>query len=176
MDEVIGIFCPICKHKNEPAASNCTFCGAILGDLSASEPSTTRQMGIETSKFETASITSKLLPIVFKGLAIFTLDQTNPFAIRNEDEIILGRTPADCEPEECVIDLSALGGYEMGVSRNHAMLTKKRRSYELTDLGSTNGTWLNEQRLIANQPYPLMSGAQVRLGHLTLLIIFEVDD
>jgi len=36
--------------------------------------------------------------------------------------------------------------------------------YQITDLGSTNGTFLNEQRLAPNQPYPLNNGDVIRIG------------
>jgi predicted component of type VI protein secretion system len=44
----------------------------------------------------------------------------------------------------------------------------------LTDLGSSNGTWLNGAQLAANEPIRLQSGDEVRLGKLPLRIYFNL--
>jgi pSer/pThr/pTyr-binding forkhead associated (FHA) protein len=41
------------------------------------------------------------------------------------------------------------------------------------DLSSTNGTWLNDERLIPHKPYPLTSGSQLRLGRMRFVILFR---
>ena len=54
------------------------------------------------------------------------------------------------------------------VSRKHAHLTLQQAGYVLEDLGSTNGTVVNGQRL--SSPYPLKSGESITLGeHVVLL-------
>ncbi len=50
------------------------------------------------------------------------------------------------------------------VSRNHAELHRTADAVELVDLGSTNGTFLNDERLQANQPHTLIVGDEVRFG------------
>ena len=49
-----------------------------------------------------------------------------------------------------------------GVSRRHARLMREGEVYTLEDLGSSNGTYLNGERLIKRSP--LKSGDQIRLG------------
>lgn len=49
-----------------------------------------------------------------------------------------------------------------GVSRRHARLTRAGEVYTLEDLGSSNGTYLNGERLVERSP--LKSGDQIRLG------------
>jgi pSer/pThr/pTyr-binding forkhead associated (FHA) protein len=44
---------------------------------------------------------------------------------------------------------------------------------ELIDLGSVNGTWLNDERLRANIPYPLESGELIGLGKLRLQVFWR---
>jgi len=53
------------------------------------------------------------------------------------------------------------------VSRKHARLTMQKDGYLLEDLGSTNGTFVNGQRL--NGPYKLQSGDLVALGEQVVL-------
>ncbi len=50
-------------------------------------------------------------------------------------------------------------------SRNHAQVERDAAGdYQLTDLGSSNGTLLNGQRLVPHQPAQLESGAQIKIG------------
>ena len=50
------------------------------------------------------------------------------------------------------------------VSRFHAELHRTISAIELVDLGSTNGTFLNDERLQANQPQTLDVGDEIRFG------------
>ena len=63
------------------------------------------------------------------------------------------------------------------VSRRHARLFQQGGSYVIEDLGSTNGTYVNGQRL--SGPYVLRSGELINLGeHISLLYdvaIFDPD-
>jgi len=55
------------------------------------------------------------------------------------------------------------------VSRVHARLFRQEDAYWLEDLGSTNGTWLNKQRLKPHEPVALQSGDIIGLGpHVVL--------
>ncbi len=55
------------------------------------------------------------------------------------------------------------------VSRQHARLENKLRGCTLMDLGSANGTILNNERLTENIPYPLTDQAVIQIGPFTLL-------
>ena len=49
-------------------------------------------------------------------------------------------------------------------SSHHAEIRPDGRGYSIIDLGSTNGTFVNEQRLLPNVTRPLQSGDIVRIG------------
>jgi len=57
------------------------------------------------------------------------------------------------------------------VSRRHARLTREGEGYFLEDLGSSNGTFLNDERLLERRL--LKSGDQIRLGQ-AITLTFEV--
>jgi len=71
-------------------------------------------------------------------------------------EIIIGRDPA------CTICIN-----DAQVSRRHARLTLSGTGYILQDLGSTNGTFVNGQRLTGE--HPLAAGELVALGENVVL-------
>jgi len=56
-------------------------------------------------------------------------------------------------------------------SRHHARIDVRRGSLVLTDLGSTNGSWVNDRRI---ESIALGEGDHVRIG-LTTLIIEAVE-
>jgi len=54
------------------------------------------------------------------------------------------------------------------ISAQHALLEFEGGTWRITDLGSTNGTFVEGVRLTADVPTPLHYGASVRLGGLPL--------
>lgn len=52
------------------------------------------------------------------------------------------------------------------ISRRHCCIHPRDGAYWLRDLGSTNGTWLNERRVSPGSDERLENGARVRLGRL----------
>jgi pSer/pThr/pTyr-binding forkhead associated (FHA) protein len=71
------------------------------------------------------------------------------------------------------IDLSSLGGQELGVSRIHAHIYMENNALYITDLNSKNGTYIAGSRLEANTPTAVESGAQIMLGRLQLQVILN---
>jgi pSer/pThr/pTyr-binding forkhead associated (FHA) protein len=45
--------------------------------------------------------------------------------------------------------------------------------YEIIDLNSKNGTWLDGKRLVPNQPNALPSGARLLLGQMDFIVMYQ---
>lgn len=78
----------------------------------------------------------------------------------------------DIYPEVDLTDDLAL---EHGVSREHACIFRRGNVVEVEDLGSTNGTLLNGERLAPYLPVPLKDGDQLQLGKLLIEVSFEAS-
>ena len=73
------------------------------------------------------------------------------------------------------VDLENLNAIQFGVSRLHAALRYDTNSetVSLLDLGSTNGTFLNEQRLHTNERRVIRNGDIMRCGRLSLRVVYR---
>jgi pSer/pThr/pTyr-binding forkhead associated (FHA) protein len=106
-----------------------------------------------------------------ESLGIYIAGELQPFYVQIYRELIIGR-PADAALE-AVLDLTELNAANHGVSKRHAMIRRSASGFEVLDLGSRNGTWLEGERLIPNKPYPLASGSQLRLGQMRLRVMYH---
>ncbi|MGQ9585742.1 MAG: FHA domain-containing protein [Anaerolineae bacterium] len=71
------------------------------------------------------------------------------------------------------VDLDPYRAYDMGVSRQHAVLWQEGDSFCLEDLSSRNGTFVNGRRLDPFQAEPVDHGDEVRLGTLSFLLLLR---
>ncbi len=71
------------------------------------------------------------------------------------------------------IDLTPYGAQDRGVSRVHAELQIIDAVVHINDLGSTNGTFVNSQRLKPNTPTALRKGDELLLGRLAFQVLFR---
>jgi pSer/pThr/pTyr-binding forkhead associated (FHA) protein len=78
-------------------------------------------------------------------------------------EITIGRDPA-CD---CILNDST-------VSATHARLTYRQGQWWIEDLRSTNGTFLNQESVLA--PLVITSGDQLRCGQVMLSISVSQED
>jgi hypothetical protein len=176
LDPASGSFCPVCKHKNEPGAKVCAYCGSSLQGGQERQPATMRVKHAQEKTKVLPGLTEEAFQKAFnppkEGIAIYVRDYTTPIEIRKEHEFALGRLLTG-DLEQDFVNLKPYGGYENGVSRRHALVRRTETGYEILDLGSTNGTWLNKKRLTPEKPYPLHNGAQISLGRLQIFVIYQ---
>ncbi|MBI5931561.1 MAG: FHA domain-containing protein [Chloroflexi bacterium] len=94
-----------------------------------------------------------------------------PLRLTVKEEILIGRYQDGLPAPD--IDLTAYYGYLSGVSRRHAKIRVVDSEVILVDLGSSNGTWVNESKLMPHQTHPLKNGDIIRLGQLLMFIYFQ---
>jgi pSer/pThr/pTyr-binding forkhead associated (FHA) protein len=96
---------------------------------------------------------------------------TRRLMLTESTALVLGRTDVSVRftPD---IDLTPYGGADRGVSRAHAKLHLVDKRLFLTDLGSTNGTFVDGKRLDPNSPVPVRQGDEIIIGKLAIGIQF----
>jgi pSer/pThr/pTyr-binding forkhead associated (FHA) protein len=136
------------------------------------QPQTTRRVGNPfqlTEEIRDQVISAHTPPPV--GLSLFLLNHGEPIVLSKEPELVLGR--GDGPSSEAMVDLTIYDGFAAGVSRRHAVIKVVEDKYILIDLNSSNGTWLNGERLLPTKAHELPSGGVIQLGRLKLVVIYN---
>ena len=89
-------------------------------------------------------------------LMVFHGETSTSFALPFTGSVLIGRS-----------DEAHLRIDDHGVSRRHAMLTMDQGEARLADLGSHNGVWVNDERIVASRQ--LLSGDSVTIGGANLV-------
>lgn len=158
--------CLICGYENKPDSLVCAQCGASLqeSDPTPIIPSRLDESAIRETKDQLLKRPGS------DSITLYIAGKHQPIPIKDTGRVILGRNKSPEGPPK--IDLNEYNAQILGVSRQHAALMITHEKCTLEDLGSTNGTWLNENQLEANRPYPLRTGDLIRLGNLLIIVSF----
>jgi len=168
-----GKFCPVCKRKNLAEATHCSYCQALL-EGGAQDADTTEHVAVVQPELvvKPAQHLPRLAQLPVNALELFVLDNEEPIQIKECVKVVLGRHISQASIP--VVDLGPYEANRFGVSRQHAIIVNMQDSFTIQDLESTNGTWVNGQRLQPGKAYPFSNGSQVRLGQLTLYAYFRL--
>jgi hypothetical protein len=157
--------CPNCQHPFRPGELTCDACGVVLAE------------GGKTNKILIDDpLSPKKLPVGKAMVAeqtpiIFDINGTS-IALPMADTLIVGRrspVPDDPQPD---VPLNAFGADQNGVSRRHVKLSRRGDLVYVTDLGSSNGTFLNGRPITHHRERILRSDDELQLGYLKLKIRF----
>ncbi len=168
----LSIFCPLCQRKNEADATHCIYCG-VQFVANAPETFTTTRVTHEGSTIGQKSVRCKeqLTNMQEGSLALFVLDKEEPIIIENVSQVVVGRHVQNISMP--LIDLTNYGAVRLGVSRRHIQISFDNDAFTIVDMGSTNGTWVNQQRLAPGRAYELHSDDLIMLGQLIIQVCFR---
>ncbi len=142
------VACPQCGHDNPADANFCSVCGAVVDGEDAQH--TESHEAIVPDAGETVTI------VVVRGA-----NSGSRFAAVDRVTSI-GRHP------ESTIFLD-----DVTVSRRHAEIHRSAEGYELVDVGSLNGTYVNGSRI---ERTALAEGDQLQVGKYKLVVVVEDDE
>lgn len=165
------LYCFFCHEKNQDTVSRCTNCGASL--LPESKPAGLCEAVLPDLPDE-SRLDAYAQGLPYRTLALFTAGRREPVLLPNMQAVVLGRDAPQGSVE--VLDLSELGQVAVSTSRRHALLSATPGGYAISDLGSTNGTWLNQEHLQPGKAYSLQNKDEIRLGSLVMIACFQPID
>lgn len=171
------ITCPNCRHQELAGALFCSECGTQLRDYGelGTHPFATKQvekagLRVGEENLPGHSVAAESASAIREDLvSLFVIDAKKTIHLQGRSEYILGRVAED-QPIIPDVDLTEFEAYYMGVSRLHAALKVGPQRISIRDLGSSNGTRVNGQRIVPHVDYPLKPGDAIALGKLVLQI------
>jgi hypothetical protein len=92
--------------------------------------------------------------------------------IETRPRVVIGRSDSSGS-NPIQIDLKPYDARTLGVSRRHAMLFRMKNALYIADLDSSNGTYVNGERLTPKQPRLLHSGDELSFGKLRCYVEFN---
>ena len=151
----MAIHCPECGFVNAEGANYCQKCGAYLSRPEGTDEPTTMTYTVDESGEMHQVDIDEMVEKAGAALVIragggragesFTLD---------DDKVSIGRTP------DAGVFLD-----DVTVSRNHALLVRRRDGLYIDDLGSLNGTYVNRRRI---ESHALEDGDEIQIGKYKL--------
>ncbi|MGJ3238732.1 MAG: FHA domain-containing protein [Anaerolineae bacterium] len=159
-------FCPACDAPNAEGFTRCQVCDEPLA-VSHTQANTTT--GIMKNKrgvhFERDS--RLVLKVANATDRLVLQPQLSPTGLK------IGRRTD--YTSICDVDLVPFGGNDYGISRVHASIRydRTRDLLMITDLNSTNGTFINGVRIPPQMESKLSDGDDLRLGRMPFVVKFK---
>jgi len=145
--------CPECGFVNPEGANYCQKCGAFLPEAEEGGSTTAAYQLDESGDLRPVDIDE----VVAEGATLAIRSgggrAGEVFEIKGERTQI-GRSP----DAEVFLD-------DVTVSRNHALLVRRRDGLYVDDLGSLNGTYVNRRRI---ESHKLANGDELQVGKYKL--------
>ncbi len=91
------------------------------------------------------------------SIAFYIGDLDDPLVMQVTEQITLGRYEALTSPQPS-LDLTPYQAVELGVSRLHAAIRRQQHDLLFEDMGSSNGSSINTERIAPHVPHRLQSG------------------
>src|SRR5688500_11622774 len=152
------MYCTNCGHKNPEGSNFCSSCGTPLKEGAHADTTITFMPGELESELEEEVHIS---PEELEGGRGVLIVKRGPNAgskfFLDTDKTAVGRHP----DSDIFLD-------DITVSRHHAEIRRGGNGFELHDVGSLNGTYVNRERL---EEGDLRSGDEIQIGKFKLVFL-----
>jgi pSer/pThr/pTyr-binding forkhead associated (FHA) protein len=158
------VFCNQCGHRNPPESGFCSSCGAVLDRIEDHTITIGKIDPLQDASGPEGDAVVNVadLPEGVATLIVRSGPQAGDTLTLSDKVTRLGRHP---ESEIMLEDIT--------VSRRHAEVERTAGHYVVRDVGSLNGTYVNQERI--DEPTELRHGDELQVGKFRL-VYFERGD
>lgn len=166
------IMCSRCAKEFDEAEALCPYCGTYNEH---------QLSGSRTVKLD-RNMLNELLESISEIQATLRSDDTlvlefgqsrRELSLRSK--VILGRDMSALGGDD-LVDLEHFVGHKAGISRRHAeMVCTANGEVIVTDLASSNGTFINGEKLSPLRNYMLQNGDEIKFGTLKMKLAFDAE-
>jgi len=153
---VADVFCNNCGHRNQEGSNFCSSCGQPLERVGEEPRTITFALDPQTTADDVEIDLSEVGP---GGVLLVTRGPNSGSEFALEHVITtVGRHP----DSDIFLD-------DVTVSRRHVEIERTTSGYLVRDVGSLNGTYLNQQ--LINGDTPLAKGDELQVGRFKLVFV-----
>lgn len=156
------VFCNSCGHRNPPNASFCSSCGAVLDMpdertvvIAQVDPMQDLPGPSDNASIRLGDIGEHAVLVIRSG------DLTGSRFTLSKDITQIGRH----QDSDILLD-------DITVSRRHAEIVRTSKSLIVRDLGSLNGTYVNQSRV---DEFALQHGDELQVGKYRMVLFSKAD-
>jgi pSer/pThr/pTyr-binding forkhead associated (FHA) protein len=156
--EVAEIVCPRCGHRNPLGSNFCSSCGFALNQHPEDTATITFAQEVPLDAPAPVVVEEPVVDLEHPGLLVVTRGPNVGARVPLSDSVTtVGRHP----DSDLFLD-------DITVSRRHAEITYSAGRYQIRDVGSLNGTYVNRQRV---DEVWLEPGDEVQIGKFKLVFM-----
>jgi hypothetical protein len=160
---VESVFCPNCGHRNPTGVNYCSSCGtALVTSVPDTSVSGTPVEDLVDGPEELSPLGLTELP---RGVALLVIARGPDVGARFTLETGITRVGRHPENDIFLDDVT--------VSRRHAEFVLQDQVATVRDVGSTNGTFVNRERI---EEMRLSSGDEVQIGKFRLVFMMAAPE
>lgn len=173
----MSTICPNCHHQELEGALFCSECGTKLmgqdGLSTAAIRGTDSNLRVRDGSRKSPASSATTASEAVASLHIVRTGQILPLIGR--DEFTIGRV-SEGQTILPDIDLTPYEAFGQGVSRLHATFKLANGIISVIDLGSSNGTRVNNEKLDPHKDHQLQHGDVIALGQFKVQALIRQDE
>jgi hypothetical protein len=170
----MSIICPSCNYEEPEGAIFCSECGTKLIGSDGLSTATIQATDSRFAEEDTEHKPDAPLPVSEAQVSLHIIRTGQILPLIGREEYTLGRISKGQSilPD---IDLSPYDAYSQGVSRLHATLKVKDSRFYIEDLGSSNGTRINNKKIVSHDDQLIHHGDVIALGRFKIQMLIRQE-
>lgn len=164
------IICSNCHHEEMDGTLFCSQCGCDLTSATLKETHKITHPYFDNPDSSSSISEPDISGESFSPISLNLVESGKIIPLSDGSDFTLGRI-TEGQPIMPDIDLSPYNAYSEGVSRLHALLKLENNQIIIKDLGSSNGTFINNIRLAPHEEKQVNHGDVINLGRLKIQIL-----